>query len=392
MSIAGGLALAPLAFILGLAGLSLDVKSAGLKVIKTPSFLMLMLFLLWVCVASIWSPYQPDDVLTNYIKLLIMGAVFYFSPTVFKQFSDQDVLNITRIFLAAMIIGALVVVIDIWTHFKVTLFFHPPKTLSDLGYRLRDAELNLSHAIAILVLLSAPVSFLLKSQFRNWKLLSAFFFMLITVAAVLIDLAIGVLCVAAVTMTMIFAFKFYRRVPLVILSFSVLTILFAPFLAFVSTQLIETDLGNIPASWEHRLRMWGYCWSVITENPIIGDGFDAARTYTAKWTTKEGIDLTIVSLHPHNAGIQIWTETGFVGALLASAFITTLFVPLKAYSTTPERSATVSGVMVAGLLLSSTTSGSWQSWWWGALAVSVSIIYLLPRLDITKTKLKVNSV
>ena len=120
--------------------------------------------------------------------------------------------------------------------------------------------------------------------------------MLIIVASVFNNLWVGMLGAAIVTITMAFSFKFHRHVPLVILFLAIFAILFAPLLALISTQLVETDLSHIPVSWEHRIRMWGYCWPIITDNPIIGDGFDAARSYTARWTTRNGIDWSVVSL------------------------------------------------------------------------------------------------
>ena len=378
MSIAGGLALAPLAFILGLLGLTLHLRSTGLSVVKSPPFIMLMLFLLWACLTSIWSPYRPDDLLTNYIKLFIMGSVFYFAPFVFKRLSQQDAVQVTRVFLVTIFLGALIVTIDIVTNFKITFFVDPPKSPKELGQSLGDAEQNLSHAITVLVMLFAPVTILLKSQIRRWKSLSACFFMLVVIASMFNDLWVGILGSVLVVVTMVLSFKFYRHVPFVILTFAVLAILFAPLLALISTQLVEADFSAIPVSWEHRIRMWSYCWPVISENPIIGDGFDAARTYTAQWTTRHGVDWPIVSLHPHNAGLQIWTETGLIGALLATSFVSTLITPVKAFATSPERSAILSGVLIAGLLMSSITTGAWQSWWWGCIFLTVGVVFLTP--------------
>lgn len=310
-----------------------------------------------------------------------MGGVFYFCPTVFKHLSRADSVRIVRIFLVVTILGALVTTIDIWTNFKITFFVDPPRSPKDLGASLKDAEMNLGHAITVWLLLFAPVTILLKSQFRYWKSMSVFFLILIVAASVKNDLWVGFIGAITVVMTMLFAFKFGHRVLVAIIGLAIAAIFLAPLLAFISSQLAEADLGNIPRSWEHRLKMWGYCWSVIIENLFFGDGFDSARTYTAKWTTREGFDLSIVSLHPHNAGIHIWTETGLVGALLACGVLLSLLKPIKAYATTSERSVMVSGVLIIGLLISSTTYGAWHSWWWGVLFLCVGVINSFPNVE-----------
>ena len=82
-------------------------------------------------------------------------------------------------------------------------------------------------------------------------------------------------------------------------------------------------------SWDHRLRMWGYCWNIISEHPLVGAGFDASRTFNDTFFAKDGRELTLLSLHPHNLGIQIWTETGLVGAVFAAILLFSSIRPLK---------------------------------------------------------------
>lgn len=379
VSHAGGLGVVPIVFILGLVGIWLHFKSPEYKVRQSPTFLALIVFFIWLCVTSLWSPYQPDYLLTNYLKFFIIGIVLYFCPMVFKRLSESSVVDATRVFLVTSFVGALMVAIDVGMNFKVTTFIHPPETPQRLGYRLRDAEMNLGHAITLLVLISAPVTILLKNQLRSWKILTIIFFSLIVTASYLNNLSIGILSSIAVLVAMLTAWKYPIVTPKIMLVLWMLAILFAPGLGFVSSRLIEFDLSNIPISWEHRLRMWSYCWHVILENPIIGDGFDAARTYQEQWRARNGVDLTIVSLHPHNAGIHIWTETGIIGALLASAVILSLFKPIKSYAKTSEASALVSGVLTANLLISSMTYGAWQFWWWGCAFFTIGLMHLLPR-------------
>ena len=94
--------------------------------------------------------------------------------------------------------------------------------------------------------------------------------------------------------------------------------------------------------------------------------------------TRDGREISIVSLHPHNAGIQIWTEAGFIGALLASTVVASLFKPVKDYVKNRAHGGAVSGVIFAILIISSLTYGAWQFWWWGCVFLAAGVLHLLP--------------
>jgi len=377
---AGGLGVAPLAFIMGLVGLFLHLKSSGPKFKKSPTFILLVLFLTWLCMTSLWSPYQSEDILTNHIKLFIMGLVFYFCPVVFKNLSPSGALTVTRVFLTVTLLGALLVLVDTWSGFKITFLLHPVSRPEALGVRLSSAEQNLGHAITLLALCAAPIMILLKGQCRDWKVVSFLFLCLIILSSFFNNLWVGALSILAVSAAMITAWKFPIKTPKMILMFWIIMILLAPMLAFLSSHLSQNDLTTVPNSWEHRVRMWVYCWDIIKNSPIFGDGFDAVRTYDETWTTRNGIEWTIVSLHPHNAGIHIWTEAGFIGALLASSLIFSLFKPVTAFAKSKEKSALVSGVLIVSLIICSTTYGAWQFWWWGSNFLTAGIVFFIGNL------------
>ena len=120
--------------------------------------------------------------------------------------------------------------------------------------------------------------------------------------------------------------------------------------------------------------MWAYCWPQILENPLIGSGFDAVRTFDEEYITRNGIQHTIVSLHPHNFGIHLWTETGFIGVLLACFVIVTSYKAFKRQIKNVDKAAFISGVVVAAILISLVTYGVWQFWWWASFFLTIGLI------------------
>lgn len=376
---AGGIGTALLAFIVGLIGLFFYLKSPQKKFNKSPIFILLALFLTWLCVTSLWSPYQTDDLLTNYFKLLVMGLVFYFCPVVFKILTPSSALSVTRVFLTMTLLGALIIFIDIFSGYKITFFLTPALEAELLNNPSRNAKMNLDRALSLLVVLSAPLIILTKNQFKKWKVLSFLFLTGLVIGSHLNYLWTGSITIVAVLIAMLFAFRFPVFTPRLMILISGCSILFAPLLALISSQLMNTDLSSVPSSWEHRLRMWGYCWPEILNSPFIGNGFDVARTYTDTWITKTGVTLKIVSIHPHNAGIHIWLDAGLVGALLATACVFSLFRPVNRYAFSPDRSALISGVIMAVILISSLSYGAWKFWWWGAIFLVIGLIHLMPK-------------
>jgi len=75
--------------------------------------------------------------------------------------------------------------------------------------------------------------------------------------------------------------------------------------------------GELSLSNEFRARMWDYASARIFEHPILGWGFQSARTFTEE-TVVRGWTVTRLQIHPHSAPLQIWLETGLIGASFAA--------------------------------------------------------------------------
>ena len=386
VSHAGGLGVAPLVFILGLLGIVLKVRDNEPKIWFSLRFWALSVFFLWLSITALWSPYRPDDILTNYIKLLIMGLTFYFCPGTFKYVAKTKSKTLQRIFLITTYLSAIIIFLDVVSNFQITLFFNPASTSTELGYRIRDAEMNIGHGLTVLVLLSAPMVLLLKKQFKYWKFLTALFVALIITASYLNNLWIGVFGILAVVSIMLLASKFPRLMPKMMIVLALSAVVLAPLFAFLSHQMLRSDLSVLPLSWEHRIRMWAYCWPVIADNTIIGSGFDAVRTFDEQWIARDGRAITIVSLHPHNAGVHIWTEAGLIGCVLAASVIVSSWKFVAQLCQTQDMSILISGLLVAIILISSLSYGAWQFWWWGSVFFSFGLIHVVGHVRPIITK------
>ncbi len=379
VSHAGGLGMAPLVFILGVLGLILAVKTKQFNVTRFQ--IAIGAFLTWLCITAIWSPYKPDDFLTNYLKLFLMVFVFYWNYSLFKYAGQQRSKKLQHLLLSMMFFTVGILIIDLLNDFGLTIFFNPADDFNELIFRIIDAEMNLGHSITILVLLSIPAISLIEVQFPKQiaKLMMFLFVILLAWAAMLNGLTVGILGLIGVVTVAVIGYFYPRHMPHILLATSIAFILFAPMLAYWAAHYISLGPNDLPQSWDHRLRMWGYCWDVIAQHPLSGRGFDASRSFSETFIAKDGRELAIVSLHPHNAGIQIWAETGLIGAVLASITLATLFKPVHDFVQNRAQGASVSGVIIAVLIISSLTYGAWQFWWWSCVFFAVGVLHLLPK-------------
>ena len=379
VSHAGGLGIAPLVFTLGVFGLILAIKKDQYKITKVQ--IALIVFLTWLCLTALWSPYKPDDLLTNYLKLFLMVLIYYWSCPLVEYVNERGSRRLRHLLMAMVVFSVGLLLIDLLTHLGITLFFNPASDSDDKIFKTIDAEMNLGHSVTIMVLLAAPVIVLMLSELPRHLARPAVFLwvVLLAWAAWLNGLAVGILALLGVVVTMAAGYAYPRQVPKILLILVIIVIMISPVLSLLAYSYVGEDGTNLPQSWDHRLRMWAYCWQVILDHPLQGAGFDASRTFQETYMTRGGYEVSIVSLHPHNAGIQIWTEAGLIGALLASTVVATLIEPIKNYTQNRGRGGAVSGVIIATLIISSITYGAWQFWWWGCIFLAVGALHLLPR-------------
>ncbi len=124
---------------------------------------------------------------------------------------------------------------------------------------------------------------------------------------------------------------------------------------------IPADMGKL--SWHIRVDIWRFASLLIAHKPILGYGLDASRVYP-----------THIPMHPHDAAIQLWLETGVVGVLLAALFWGWLFYRIERISRTdPVWAAAACATAVAYLLIGAVSFGVWQEWWLGLGAVAIAL-------------------
>ncbi|MHA7898565.1 MAG: O-antigen ligase family protein [Henriciella sp.] len=162
------------------------------------------------------------------------------------------------------------------------------------------------------------------------------------------------------------------------------------------TQLRLAGLP-LPKSFFSRTHSWELVGTKIGQAPIIGHGPEASHTWrdtfgdhpawlddaAARYGDAYAWEVyPVIPIHPHNMPLQVWAETGMVGALLAAAFLflvgwrlkpPTQWSPIARYG-----GAGLVGVCVA---ITSFAYSMWNEAFWASVILAAAIILLQARHD-----------
>jgi O-antigen ligase len=144
--------------------------------------------------------------------------------------------------------------------------------------------------------------------------------------------------------------------------------------------------GELSLSNELRARMWDFAAARIFEHPILGWGFQSARTFDEPIVVR-GWTVTRLQIHPHSAPLQVWLETGLIGASFAA-------IALLLAGWTLSKSLAKDKVVAAALVGSATIlltvyAFSYSIWddWLVALISVVGAILIASRANVSEQNL-----
>ena len=337
----------------------------------------------WALVAALWSAEARHGVGTA----LGLGALLLLATMTARALQDDDAAHIARIgqvVLPGLAVGIALLAFD---HGSDNLFRLAVRGFPEWNTRI---SFGLKPAVSVLALL-LPLALLVPG---------------LPPAAVGAVLAGGVAVAlwlpgesaklaAIVGLGIAFAARLAPLAAARLLAAGLGLLFLAAPLLFAAVLSRGPDLSALPASAAHRVLIWDFALARIAERPLLGWGMDASRSLPGH---RDGFDnrtldrfgLTApeervafgqnaaqLPLHPHNAALHIWLETGIVGAALAAALVAALAFALGA---TPAITAAGLGMLASGIVTGWLSFGVWQPWWVATLMLAAVVLVALRRL------------
>lgn len=133
----------------------------------------------------------------------------------------------------------------------------------------------------------------------------------------------------------------------------------------------------LPHSWAVRIGIWRYTSERIHEQPWFGHGLDAGRAST-EMTTYNGEALRVIPVHPHSATMQIWYDSGVIGALFVAALIVVLGVSAaRAYAANRLAAAAAAAVFAMFGAMANIGWSPYQEWWLATIILAGTLVAAL---------------
>ena len=163
----------------------------------------------------------------------------------------------------------------------------------------------------------------------------------------------------------------------------------APVLFAALIRALDSLAPSLPDSFRSRLWSWEIVIGRMSDAPFTGHGLNATRTWKETFASRpEWLaqlpefwkDYPVVPGHPHNMALQIWAETGMIGAVLSALALVALAFHLpRPADLRPEIRFAIAGLAGAAITIFSFAYSLWNEGFWASLAFAASAIILWHR-------------
>jgi O-antigen ligase len=390
LAVLGTLGFAPLLGLTGIAALLL----ARPRMPPTLYAGFAIAFIGWAAITEIWSPATRSLVSGNVFEgnfaigarslIVVLTAVFAMLTIAGAMRSELGPRTRKWIYGVLLLQGALVFISALTAGPVLKMIYGDDP--NEVVNGVQNIGRNINLFAVVLPILAAAIG----ARGDRLGLLAASGLVLMTVfAALMTDNHAAVLAVCG----MIGAFLLIRLLPE--MGYRWLFGAIAGYLAaapFMVSQFIRlmTGLDSVlPPSFRSRFWSWEVVMNRIGEAPYTGHGLMATRTWRETYAEYPAWaaqlpefwkEYPVVPGHPHNMPLQIWAETGFIGAMLAAFAITVIGFRLPRPSQLrPEIRFAIAGMAGAAFSIFNFSYSVWNEAFWSGLALAVAMLILLSR-------------
>lgn len=360
--------------------------------------LVLMAFLVWAIASEYWSPASRGIVSGSLLSgdfavrsaglrmalTLMFGTILIAGALKIQQGGAQ---MSARIMLGAFAVqGLMIAVCAVYAGFLLRLVYGDDP--GEIGKGVQNINRN---ANAFALVLPVLVAYLGARPGSIWK------------AVALGIIAISMICFLQVDTSsaligaglMLVAFALVRLLPRHglrwLFSAAAAYIAAAPFLMSALINGLDKAGINLPASFYSRVRAWDVVIGKIQQAPFIGHGIEASETWRETYADHPAwlaqlpdfwAQYPVIPGHPHNMALQIWGETGAIGAGLAALGVVLIGWRLPSADTLrPDIRYAIAGMLAVAFSLFSFSYSMWNEAFWSSIAMAGGGLVLLSRRE-----------
>ena len=337
-------------------------------------------FLAWALLSFLWSPYDnPEQILKTgfgiplYILFAVrMGQLGNGWRRRVEAMMIFMVVTLGLILLSEALMGGYVT-----RSFKMLDPFFAEMTRADVD---EFVFRNLGHAAVPLILMSVPVSLI--AWRAGGPVIGVVVMIFAAIAAFSFRTEVNAAAFLLASVAAGLAMVWPRAMVVFVFGASAGLVLVLPLIAPALIEVVPDGLRQaLPDSWDYRLDIWAFVGERIREQPWFGYGFNASRPLNDELFIVVGDtvhNVEALPLHPHNATLQIWLETGAVGAgLLAGTLIALGGRIAGAIQLSRLQAVGAVWVLVVYVALIVFSYGVWQEWHQGTVALAAASVLFL---------------
>ncbi|MEL6663384.1 MAG: O-antigen ligase family protein [Pseudomonadota bacterium] len=406
--LAGLMVLWPLLAILGTQGfapLIVLVAFAGLAFrpqLPKPSILLALFIALiaWVSVSFVWSPARDGPILSGSLAAQDFAVEFSPARLIAVAIASMVAISAVKVSTARTRLSARVIIAILTLHLGMILIT-PPLLEQGLGLMydtpqeaMRDGMQNVlryANALALALPVLLAVAWTSGSLWRiagHVGVVGAtIVFALLGSGAALIGV---ILMFAVIAIVMALPRNGFRTV------FTGLAglVLAAPALGWVARAFDTLNIA-IPLSFQSRLWAWQVVSEKVMEKPLLGHGLEAASTWRetyalrpewlAEAVARGGQEAAwmrypLVPSHPHNMPLEVWIETGLVGALLLAGTLLAFGwrLPRPGDMSLRLRIGTA-GLIGSALAIALVSYSTWNEAFWASIVLLALTLVVVDR-------------
>jgi len=336
----------------------------------TAVLLLLAAGVAWAALTSLWA-LAPKDALGLAGSLAVLFIVIVLLMDRAQSITAHQRTVIGTMLVAGFGLGVALLGLELIADLPLANLVRGPRPGQDL------LELSLLNpSLTVLVLMAWPVGY---TVWQRWSR-AAIAVPVLVVGLVWLGTSVTawIAMAAGVGAFALVAF-FGRRGATGLGLVAAVAVLAAPMIAQeVTPDRVEHMLDGVRPSAIHRIHTWEFTADRIAEHPFLGWGLDSSRAIPG------GQDLVVkngpaLSLHPHNASLQIWLELGLPGAVILAALL--LVIARGVANVAPPAMAPTAAAFVGAIVFANLSFGIWQNWWVAALgltAVFCRVVFYAP--------------